>query len=242
MQVESAVATDPAVAPTPRRGGRPSKAQAEQLGEHILDVATELFLAQGYGSTSIEAVAQQARVAKRTFYTRFGDKPGLFAAVVHRIVERLRPPADFALFEGNTCEEVLLRLARLMLRAALTPQALALSRLLLTESSRFPELTAVVARERAGADVVLQVGAMLEREKQAGRLGFDRPQFAAEHLIQMVIGQPQRRALGLGAPMSEAELDHWASDTIALFLYGCRGRGDIAAVPPALAPLFSLPV
>jgi TetR/AcrR family transcriptional repressor of mexJK operon len=176
-------------------------------------------------------------VAKRTFYTRFGDKPGLFAAVVHRIVERLRPPGDFALFEGKSCEDMLVRLARLMLRAALTPQALALNRLLLTESSRFPELTAVVMRERAGADVVQQVGAMLEREKQAGRLGFEHPQFAAEHLIQMVIGQPQRRALGLGAPMSEAELDRWASDTIALFLYGCRGRADIASDVPTLAPL-----
>src|SRR5579859_2837038 len=114
----------------PRRGGRPSKVEAEQLGDRILDVATELFLAEGYGATSIESVARRAGIAKRTFYARFTDKAALFAAVVHRIVERLRPPADVPLFEGDDCEAVLRRLARLMLRAALMPEALALSRLI----------------------------------------------------------------------------------------------------------------
>jgi TetR/AcrR family transcriptional repressor of mexJK operon len=208
----------------PKRGGRPSKAQAEQLGERILDVATELFLADGYGATSIEAVAQRAHIAKRTFYSRFGDKPALFAAIVHRVVERLRPPGGIPLYEGASCEDVLRRLARLMLGAALKPEALALNRLLLAESSRFPELTAVVARERAGAEATHRIAQLLAAEKQAGRLNFDKPEFAAEHFLQMVIGQPQRRALGLGLPMSEAELDRWAIDTVDLFLYGCRGK------------------
>ena len=208
------MAPDLNAAAAQRRGGRPSKAQAEQLGDHILEIATELFLAQGYGATSIEAVAQQARVAKRTFYTRFGDTAALFAAVVHRIVERLQPPGDVPLFAGRDCEDMLRRLARLALRAALNPRALALNRLLLAESARFPELTGVVAREGAGAEAVRRIAALLESEKQAGRLCLDKPVFAAEHFIQMVIGQPQRRAHGLGAPMSEAELERWAADTV----------------------------
>jgi TetR/AcrR family transcriptional repressor of mexJK operon len=229
MAAGAAISSVLTAEPGPRRGGRPSKAQAEQLGAHILDIATELFLAQGYGATSIEAVAQRARVAKRTFYARFGDKPGLFAAVVHRVVERLRPPGDVPLYEGGNCEEVLRRLAGLMLRAALQPEALALSRLLLAESSRFPELTAVVAREGAAAEVAGHIAKLLEGEKRAGRLHLERPEFAAEHFTQMVIGQPQRRALGLGRPMSEAELDRWAVDTVDLFLNGCRGRPEAAS-------------
>ncbi|HET6307753.1 MAG TPA: helix-turn-helix domain-containing protein, partial [Rhodopila sp.] len=65
-----------------RRGGRPSREQAALLGDRILDVATELFLAEGYGATSIEAVAQRARISKRTFYHRFPDKAALFDAVL----------------------------------------------------------------------------------------------------------------------------------------------------------------
>src|SRR6202047_4114393 len=111
------------------RGGRPSCADALRLRQRILEVATELFLAEGYGSTTIEAVAARAGVSKRTFYHRFDDKAALFAAVVHRIIEQIRPPANVPLLEGVTLQEILQRLAGLILQAALAPQALALHRL-----------------------------------------------------------------------------------------------------------------
>jgi hypothetical protein len=38
----------------------------------------------------------------------------------------------------------------------------------------------------------------------------------------MVLTVPQRRALGLGQPMTPAELDHWARRVVDLFLDGCR--------------------
>ena len=192
------------------------------LGERILEVATELFLAQGYGATSIEMVAQRARIAKRTFYHRFPDKAALFAAVVHRIIEALRPPAGTPLYDGGSLEEVLQRLASLILRASLTPMALSLNRLIVAEAQRFPELAAIVAREGGRAQLVEQIAALLEREAQAGRLAIARPEFAAEQFLQLVVASPQRRGLGLGTPITEAELEIWAADCVNLFLNGCR--------------------
>jgi AcrR family transcriptional regulator len=210
-------------APAPRRsGGRPSREAAALLGERILDVAAELFLAEGYGATSIEAVARRARVSKRTFYHRFADKAALFGAVVRRIVEGLRPPADTPLYEGGSLEEILQRLARLILRAALTPRALALNRLMVAEGQRFPELAAIVAREGGRAELVGQIAALLAREVRAGGLAIDRSAFAAEQFLQLVVASPQRRALGLGTPMTEAELDIWSDDCVNLLLNGCR--------------------
>jgi TetR/AcrR family transcriptional regulator, mexJK operon transcriptional repressor len=181
-----------------------------------------LFLAEGYGATSIEAVAQHARISKRTFYHRFPDKAALFGAVVHRIIEELRPPSGTPLYEGGNLEEVLRRLARLMLRAVLTPMALALNRLMVAEAQRFPELAAIVAREGGRAELVGQIAGMLERGARAGTLAIDRPEFAAEQFVQLVVALPQRRALGLGTPIIEAELDAWADDCVNLFLNGCR--------------------
>src|ERR1700683_5692043 len=83
-----------------RRGARPARAAALELNERILDVATELFLAQGYGLTTIEALARRAGISKRTFYHRFADKAVLFGAVVHRILQRVRPPPSVPLLEG----------------------------------------------------------------------------------------------------------------------------------------------
>src|SRR5262252_8706346 len=210
----------------PRRGGRPSRAQAQQLGERILDVATQLFLAHGYGATSIEAVAQRARISKRTFYHRFPDKTALFSAVVHRIIERLRPPAGVPLFdEGSDLRAILEQLAALIVRAALSPQAIALHRLIVGESGRFPKLAAAVNREGASENAIRLIGGVLEREAAKEGFALDNSRFAAEQFLYMVIALPQRRAAGLGAPMAAAEVDAWGRNVVDLFLDGCRGAG-----------------
>jgi len=208
----------------PRRGGRPSRAQAQQLGERILDVATQLFLAHGYGATSIEAVAQRARISKRTFYHRFADKPALFSAVVHRIIERLRPPAGVQLFdEGSDLRAILEQLAALIVRAALSPQAIALHRLIVGESGRFPKLAAAVNREGASEEAIRFIAGVLEGEARAGRLKLDDPTFAAAQFLYMAMAIPQRRATVLGEAMPPRELDAWARKVVNLFLNGCRG-------------------
>lgn len=208
----------------PRRGGRPSRAQAQQLGERILDVATQLFLAHGYGATSIEAVAQRARISKRTFYHRFADKPALFSAVVHRIIERLHPPAGAPLFdEGSDLRTILEQLAALIVRAALSPQAIALHRLIVGESGRFPKLAAAVNREGADEEAIRFIAGVLEQEARTGRLKLDDPMFAAAQFLYMAMAIPQRRATVLGEAMSPRELDAWARKVVNLFLNGCRG-------------------
>jgi TetR/AcrR family transcriptional repressor of mexJK operon len=203
------------------RGGRPSKQQAAQLGERILDAATHLFLSHGYGATSIEAVARRARISKRTFYHRFPDKPALFVAVVHRIIEGLRPPADIPLLEGDL-NEILRRLAGIILRAALSPQAIALNRMIVAESGRFPRLAAVTTG--ATEEAIRLIAGILEGETRAKRLALNNPTFAAQQFLYMIIALPQRRAMGFGAPMASAEIDAWAGDVVNLFLNGCRGR------------------
>ena len=206
-----------------RRGGRPTKAEAEKFPRRIVDAASELFFTLGYGATSIEAVAQRARISKRTFYHRFDNKAELFSAVVHRTVERLRPPADVPLLHGATLPEILHGLAKLILQAALSPPAIALHRLIVAESSRFPDLAAVVARQSASEEAIRIIAGVLEREANAGSLTLDNPTFAAQQFLHMVIALPQRRAMGLGVPMTSAEVDAWTHDVVNLFLNGCRG-------------------
>src|SRR6266536_994136 len=212
----------PAAAKASSLGGRPSRQQAARLGERILDAATHLFLSHGYGVTSIDAVARRARISKRTFYHRFDDKPALFVAVVHRIIDRLRSPGDVELLVGDL-QEILQRLARFILRAALLPQAVALNRMLVAESARFPKLAVVVTERGVTDEAIRFIAGILDREIQAGNLALDNPAFAAQELLYMIIALPQRRAMGFGAPMTPAELDAWARDVVNLFLNGCRG-------------------
>ncbi len=214
----------------PRSGGRPSRAAAARLGERILDAATDLFFRYGYGATSIDAVARRAGISKRTFYHRYADKAALFGAVLHRVVERLRPAADVGLAVNGDISTVLLDLARLIVRAGVTPDAVALHRLIVAESGRFPQLAAAVAHEGSRGEAIGLIAAALERAARAGEPTHGDPQFLAEQFLYMVLTVPQRRALGLGRPMTPTELDRWAQRVVELFLDGCRrgarGRRD----------------
>jgi len=209
---------------TPSRGGRPSREESGRLADRILIAATTLFLAEGYGATSIEQVAREARVSKRTFYARFEDKAALFGAVLHRIVEGLRPAAPIPLVEGADLAANLQRLAELILRAALSPQAIAVHRLIIGESARFPALAAAVNRNAATEEGVAMIASLLEREARAGTMALDDAHFAARHFLYMVITIPQRVAMGLDKPMTEAELRQWPRKAVTLFLEGCTRR------------------
>src|ERR1043166_4885209 len=74
-------------------GGPPPlrKALTEQ---RIIEAATELFLLNGYNTTTLEDVAKQARVGARTVYVRFGTKATLFKRVMDTAIVGDTEPAD----------------------------------------------------------------------------------------------------------------------------------------------------
>lgn len=61
---------------SPRR-----RAQAEATRQAILDAAQRLFEGQGYGATSMPAIAEEAGVALKTIYVYFETKAGLVHAL-----------------------------------------------------------------------------------------------------------------------------------------------------------------
>ena len=205
------------------RGGRPSRQQSAQLADRILDVAEKLFLGHGFGATSIEAVAKYAGISKRTFYHRFPGKERLFEAVVRRLIERWLPPLDAALLSPPDLADGLRRTAEQMLQIALTPEALALHRLVIHEAVRFPGLARIM-HELGAASGIERIASHLEPRIKNGELRAIDPRFAAEQFIFSVVTGPQRRALGLGIALSAAEISSHANNAVALFLDGARAR------------------
>ena len=70
------------------------QAQIAQTEQRIVAAATELFLADGYVATTLEAVAKRAQVGARTVYLRFGTKVALFKRVVDVAVVGDTEPVD----------------------------------------------------------------------------------------------------------------------------------------------------
>lgn len=80
---------NPPDASRPRR-----QAQIARTEERIITAATELFLADGYLTTTLEAVAGRAGVGARTVYVRFGTKAALFKRVVDVAIVGDTQPVD----------------------------------------------------------------------------------------------------------------------------------------------------
>ncbi|WP_417563171.1 TetR/AcrR family transcriptional regulator [Microbacterium sp.] len=62
--------------------------QAEATKVRIADAARDLFAADGYATTSIEAIGQAAGVATRTVYAAFGTKREILNVICERWLER----------------------------------------------------------------------------------------------------------------------------------------------------------
>ena len=207
-----------------RPGGRPSRDAAAEIAGRIVDVARDQFFAAGYGATSIETIAREAGISKRTFYARFADKAAVFAAVVNRLITGVSPADVEGLFVGASVEVILFGLAKAMMQASLNPQTLALQRLLIAEAPRFPELALVMNQQGARQQAIQRIAAIIADENAAGRLAVENPALAAELFLQMVVGLPQRRALGLGQPMTASELAVWGQNAVRVFLHGYGKR------------------
>ena len=62
------------------------EASARETRRRIVTSATDLFLTQGYASTSIRAVSIAAGVAEKTVYLQFANKTALLRAVVETAI------------------------------------------------------------------------------------------------------------------------------------------------------------
>lgn len=58
--------------------------------QQIEDAAYEVLEIKGYGGTSMLGIAKQARASNETLYNWYGDKQGLFQALVMRNAEQVK--------------------------------------------------------------------------------------------------------------------------------------------------------
>jgi TetR/AcrR family transcriptional regulator, mexJK operon transcriptional repressor len=127
------------------------------------------------------------------------------------------------LTEGESLEQILMRLGSLILHAALTPRVLQLQRLIVAESGRFPDLASAVARAGGRQEAVALISQLLLNHERGAAITPADAEFAAHQFLQMIVSLPQLRAIGLGAPMTPVELELWVRNSVALFLRGCAG-------------------
>lgn len=160
----------------------------------ILAAASHLFRSQGYGSTSMDAVAREAGVSKATLYVYFSGKQELFAAVIEDEGDR----NSRALIAGEAgAEEMHARLLRFgwtILSLLLAPETVGAYRMVTAEAHRFPDIGAVFYA-KGPARLLTRLENFFAAAMKDGKLRSAHPRRAAEQFVGLIRGDLQLRAL-----------------------------------------------
>jgi AcrR family transcriptional regulator len=155
--------------------------RGNQLREHILWTAKEVFLEMGFERASMDEVASRAKTSKRSLYAHFESKEKLFLAFVDLVrglfLYKLKTPGDYS----EKPAEALVMFCGRYLEILVYDANIRMCRVSIAEVARFPEGSAqhfdVIFTE-----VEKRLGAYLKSE-------FSLPSKASAEAAQRLLGQ-----------------------------------------------------
>lgn len=194
--------------------------------KRILDAARDVFLEQGYDNASINEIMCRAGGSLSTLYRLFGNKLGLFEAMMTQTSNRV-----FAAFEAVECsaqrgdspEQALKRYGHLLLERVLSPEAIGLFRLVTTDCSSEREHIQAVFYAQGPQRIIQKLSAYLQQQVELGVIQVRDTEMAAFQFLEMVKGNFQLRAM-MGLAISDAERNRAVDQAVELFLYGAIVR------------------
>lgn len=188
----------------------------------ILDAAFAELLERGYRGTTMLAVAKRAAASKETLYAWYGDKQGLFTALVRSNAASIETMLSEALAKEASPLETLQRLGRLLLSLLLGERAVAINRAAAADVADGGTLGQALA-EGGRARVLPLICQVFLKARNAGLLRFEDEQQVAETYLGLLLGDLQvRRIIGVAALPTKREQAARAERALALLtrLYG----------------------
>ena len=190
----------PDVTPKPQKPrGRPPLSE-DLLRGKVAGAATQLILAQGYAAMTMEAVAQQAGVAKKTVYRFAANREELVGLIVGNWTDSLPPAFEAEAADPAEAARLLETILVLIAERVLTAEAVGLFRVLVNDLPARNEVLAIYGRngiERSRR----MLADWLARHRSRGVLTLADPVLAADLILSMVVAEPLRQiAIGIAEP------------------------------------------
>jgi TetR/AcrR family transcriptional regulator, mexJK operon transcriptional repressor len=151
-----------------------------------------VFLEHGFGKTTMDVVAARARISKASLYRAHPSKDSLFAAMVTDWAARgraaMRPHVDQVL-AAEDLRAGLLRLARTVQDAVLSPDVVRMRRLVAAEATRFPEVAARYVADSWDSNIAVLADALADLDRR-GRIRAGDPMLAAQQFTWLAVAAP----------------------------------------------------
>ena len=204
--------------------GRPQLRPDDETRQIIYEAARHEFAANGYAATSTETVARRAGVSTKTLYRLVPNKAALFEAMVSDRLDRFLSDFKLRAADDVDIEQALNTALMACANLVLDKEVVALQRIILQETSQFPDLAATFYRNGI-ARTVEALAKWLRAQVKRGLIELDDVNEAAGMLIGMLASAPQRAAIFGGLPLpSRAQIKARVRSCATLFLRGCEAN------------------
>jgi AcrR family transcriptional regulator len=190
----------------------------ESVEARLISIAREAFFKDGYGATTMDKVAATYGGSKTTLYSRFPTKEALFRAIVQDQIQSWDTGANATPIEiGDSLEDSLRSYGDVWLRAGISSDYVNMSRLLFSESGRFPELaeSARSSSTLGAASIAKLIRHFAEKDGVACR----DPEAAAQAFQQIIAGWIYSAILANSALTLE-EGRAWLDYALGIFIAG----------------------
>jgi TetR/AcrR family transcriptional regulator of autoinduction and epiphytic fitness len=199
------------------RPGRPKQLSDEERRRLLIDAAEHVFLEKGYYAAKIDDIACRAGMSKKTIYQVFAAKEALFEALLSDRFAVLTLPVEQDDREPAAALEDLLLTVALF---ALSPRQISLTRLLIAEAQRSPEMARALQRQGLSrGEGTLEKWFALQAA--LGTLKIDDPVEAAHMIFGLAFGHLHLFMLMNAKSIpTRAEIKARVRTAVALFLRG----------------------
>jgi AcrR family transcriptional regulator len=193
--------------------------RTEEKRNEILGLAAQVFLEQGFARTSMSEIAARVGGSKTTLYGYFRSKEELFVEVVlAEAAKQLLPVLEELDENAPDLRDVLLPMAEKLVTFMLSPDAIAVHRMVMSEAGR----------SNIGQQYYLNgpqrglgyITAFLERASKIGKIRPCNFGMAATHLVALIEAEWVSPALfGVARPApSRLDIRHSTERAIEVFL------------------------
>lgn len=182
----------------------------------ILQSASDLFLDNGFETTSMDQIALHAGVSKQTVYSHFGSKEALFTAVIEGKCRQYEITED--LFDLDLpIHDALVNLAKHFSDLILSDDAVRLHRVAIAGGEKHSKI-AQLYWQAGPVWMQTHFAQYLEHKKAAGQVSVTNPLFAAQQFLFMIKGETHMRLLlNIETELVSEQLNDYLDDCVRFF-------------------------
>ncbi|MBK1836686.1 TetR/AcrR family transcriptional regulator [Azospirillum sp. YIM B02556] len=207
---------------TQARRGRPAN---EALGQTIVDAAYELFMELGFQATTLDKVAQRAKVSKLSIYRHFESKEALFGAAIAARCHRFAPQV-FLDGVGGSAEEQLMAAGSSLLRTLLSPDVRGVEAMVMADKTNQESLSRL-HYEAGPAHVIAQIETLLRQLHAKALLNVPDPLRSARLFGALFKGSDLLIIARFDQARAEDgdEIESYCRSAVAMFIAAHGGNG-----------------